>query len=146
MVLAVVERLEEEDHVEPLRGCELQHVGRLEGQPVSVGGAASRDEIDEARIDLDRGDVVPGLKERLGRVAPPRAEFEDARGRWLRDRLQQEPQEDQMITDDLGRPGAIWERRPHALAQIEDRAFARRGVRLAGEPLVEGELVLAVGG
>ena len=146
MVPAVVERLEEHDHVEPVGGRELQHVGRLERQPVGVEGAALRDEIDEGRIDLDRGDVVPRLEERLGRVTPPRAELEDSRRRKHRDRLHQEPEQDQLIADHVRSPRAVRERRPHAFGEIEDRTFARRAVRLSGELLVERELVVAVGG
>src|SRR5205814_1084747 len=145
MVLAVMERLEEQDHVETVRGRELHHVGGLERQSVGVEGAALRDQIDEYRIDLDRRDVVPRLEERLRRVAPPWAELEDARWRWHRDRLQQEPEEDQLIADHARSPRAIRERSPHAFREVEDRTFARRVVALPGESLVEGELVLAVG-
>src|SRR5437762_13476290 len=133
MVLAVVERLEEQDHVETVPGRELQHVGGLERQSVGVEGAALRDQVDEGRIELDRRDVVPRLEERLRRVAPTWAELEDARWRWHRDRLQQESEEDQLIADHARSPRAIRERSPHAFREVEDRTFARRVVALPGE-------------
>ena len=85
--LAVVERLEEHDRVDRALGSVFEEAALDDLERHSEGAAAPAQQLDGCRIEIDRGHVVAGRRERQRQMDPAGAALDDAPRRRTPDAL-----------------------------------------------------------
>ena len=147
MILRVMEALEEQHGV--IRRFGLVDVREVTVNDVDLQGfhrGALADELDEVRLDIDCGHPIAHLRERQGRVAPTRPEFEDSSAFRQVHRLDEVTDCEELIADRVTRAVAVGERSQRRFAHVEDGLLVVGRVAPVRQQSIELELLVAIFG